>query len=157
MIERLEILRQIKSKNSLSKEDKKIIIDATKEFFGEDFTPRKNCSNCWIDQLTILILKLKNEIKRESGEFILRYKLKEGVRDFKWAGIEFSKFTLTNENAETLAKFNPTAFKKFLEEVNAEPVREKDVREKNLNFIKEIKKQKKERGNETPFETLINQ
>lgn len=151
----LQQLREIQSKNSFSKENKEKIKLWSKEFLDEEFKERKNCTNCWQDQVTILILKLKNKVKEKNGGYICKYRLKENVRDFKWNGIEFSRFTLTNEKAEMLAKYNSVAFKKFIEEIN--PAKETNVKEKNINFIKEIQKQKKENGEDTPFETLINQ
>lgn len=78
-------------------EDDKNFIKATSAEMGVEFTPKKRCGNCYIDQAVILWHKMNQPTPAEGRKWSL-----VGGRVFYVNGRRYSDDTITDADAEEL-------------------------------------------------------
>jgi len=96
-----EELRKIARKRTITEEEKKFVMDTSKEL-GIDWTPELACSNCYQDQAIVLLKHISDNAKSSHDNAL---KLKDGI-DIRWRGVRVNSATITDEIKEGMLKDN---------------------------------------------------
>jgi len=95
-----EILKELAKKNKLTAEDKELVKSLTKEITGEEFVPKSlKCSNCYKDQIFILLNILKKRAADEEAANLEKVNKNVRMREpYGTNGLNFGNGLVINNN-----------------------------------------------------------